>query len=321
MDNEMQLLMARIAHLGAIGEAEARRIVNEIYNDGIVSREEAEAVFRLNDQLADRDPAWVERFIIAIGDFLLNKQPAPGWVGEEDADWLIGMIGREDNEVSDSELDLMLSVLRRAEGAPMRLSRFCLQAVSRRIMDEGAASEEMTERMRRILYAPAGEASLWVSRHEASVLFGTNDAIARAANAASWNNLFAKAVLNHLIAAAHPDPGSESDALNRQAWLKDKKTNVSGFLSSMAGSFTSGSWFDKVSRDHDAAMRAREMAKEAASRAGSQITQNEKNWFLRRLGWDKSVSPAERKLVDLLNTEVPGFAHGLLEATQPMKAA
>ena len=105
-DNEMQLLMARIAHLGEISEAEARRIVNEVYTDGVVNRDEAEALFQLNDQLADRDPVWVERFIEAIKDFVLTREAPEGWVSDAEADWLISIIGR-DGHVSMKGLNLI----------------------------------------------------------------------------------------------------------------------------------------------------------------------------------------------------------------------
>ncbi len=321
MENEMQLLMARIAHLGELTEADARRIVNDVYKDGVVSREEAEALFHLNEQLSDRDPLWVERFIEAIKDFLLTREAPEGWISDDEADWLIGIIGRDGHVETESEIDLMLALLRQAEGAPESLSRFCLEAVSRRIIEAGVADEAMSDRMRRVLSAPAGEGALWVTRHEATVLFRTNDAIANAPNAKSWNNVFAKAILNHLVSAAHPDPTTESDALARDAWLKDNKASVGGFFSRMANAFTSGTWFDKISQDEEAAARARYMAKEAAAKTGKAVSEEEEKWFLRRLGWDKTVSPAERTLIDLLNNEAPGFARGLREATQSIEAA
>ncbi|MEQ8557006.1 MAG: hypothetical protein RIB03_01715 [Henriciella sp.] len=321
MDSEMQLLMARIAHLGEIGEAEARRIVNEVYRDGVVTREEAEALFRLNEQLADRDPVWVERFIEALKDFLLTREAPQGWISDDEASWLMKVIGRDGHVESESEIDLLLELLRYAEGAPEELSRFCLEAISHRIIENGVANEAMSERMRRILSAPGGEAGLWVSRHEAIVLFRTNDAIAEAPNAKSWNNVFAKAILNHLLSAAHPEPDTEADALAREAWLEDNKASVGGFFSKMVNAFTSGSWFDKVSYDAEAAARARYMAKEVATKTGKQIIEEESKWFLRRLGWDKTVSPAERTLIELLKSEAPGFARGLREATQAMDAA
>lgn len=321
MENEMQLMMARIAHIGEISEAEARRIVNEIYKDGIVSRDEAETLFRLNNQLAERDPVWVERFIEAIKDFLLTREAPEGWITDDEADWLIAQMSADGHIETASEIDLMLTLLRYADGAPESLSRYCLEAISRRIIKNGVADEAMTERMRRILFAPAGESSLFVSRHEATILFQTNDAVANAPNAMVWNTMFAKAVLNHLVAAAHPDPVSEAEALRREAWLKDTNTSVSGFFGRMVNAFTSGTWFDKISYNEEAAARARYKAKESAHKKGAVVTDDEQNWFLRRLGWDKTVSPAERALVDLLKSEAPGFAQGLQEATKSIEAA
>ncbi|MGB3626213.1 MAG: hypothetical protein WA989_10300, partial [Henriciella sp.] len=279
MENEMQLLMARIAHLGEMTEGEARRIVNEIYRDGIVSRQEAESLFRLNDQLAERDPVWVERFIEAIKDFLLTREAPEGWITDEEADWLMAQTGRDGHIETASEIDLILTLLRYADGAPESLSRYCLEAVSRRIIENGVADAAMTERMRRILFAPAGEASLWVNRHEATILFKTNDAVAEAPNTKMWNTMFAKAILNHLVAAAHPDPVTEADALKREAWLKDTNASVGGFFSRMANAFTSGTWFEKVSHDAEAAARARYMAKEANGKKAAAVTADEQNWF------------------------------------------
>ena len=321
MENEMQLMMARIAQLGELSEAEARRIVNEVYSDGIVSRDEAETLFRLNDQLSERDPVWVERFIEAISDFLLTREAPEGWVTDEEATWLMEQTGRDGHIETASEIDLILSVLRMADGAPESLSHHCLEAISRRIIKDGVADEAMTERMRRILFAPAGDSALYVSRHEATVLFETNDAIAEAPNARAWNTMFARAILNHLVGAAHPDPLTEAEALRREAWLKDTSSSVGGFFARMANAFTSGTWFEKISYDEEAAARARYVAKEAAGKKGAVVTQDEQNWFLRRLGWDKSVSPAERELIELLKSEAPGFARGLKEATKSIEAA
>lgn len=316
MSEELQLMMAQIAHLGELSAAQARRVVDDVFRDGIVSREEAELLFRLNGRLEETEPDWSARFIEAIKDFLLASEPPAGFITQDEASWLQGQIERDGHVETDSELDLMLALLRYADGAPLSLSTFCLEAVSRRIIHEGRADEAMAERMRRVLHAPAGDGSVGITRREANVLFATNDAIARSANSRLWDTVFAKAVLNHLIGAAHPDPATEAEALSRQAWLESTNTEIGGFLTRMAGAFTSGSWFDKISHSEAAAARARHHAKEAARRGHSIIEPAEKNWLLRRLGWDKSVSPAERMLFKLLNEEAPGFVRGLNEAVK-----
>ncbi len=305
--------MAQIAELGELSQTEARRAVEEIYRDGIVSRTEAEALFRLNATLKQPDVMWTDRFVEAVKDFLLHGEPPAGLVTDEEASWLIGQIEGTGQAASDSEIDLMLAILRYADAAPTSLSRFCLEAISRRIIDAGCANEEMSERMRRILHAPAGDGAIWITRHEANVLFKTNDAIGQAVNAKSWENVFAKAILNHLVSAAHPDPATEC-ALTREAWLRDTDVNVGEFIGRMANAFTGGTWFERVSFSPESAARARYYAASEARRAGAKITEDEEQWFLKRLGWDKSVTPAERRLVNLMNSEAPAFVKGLSEA-------
>ena len=314
MSEDLKARMAQIAQLGQLSRSEARVLLNEVYADGVVSRDEAEALFRLNSTLAEPDPEWTDRFVEIVKDFLLLHEAPAGWVTEEETDWLISQIGREGHLPNDAEIDLMLSTLRYADGAPVRLSHFCLDAISNRIIEAGFADDAMTERMRRILHTPAGDGATAISRHEANVLFRTNDVIGHALNSKSWENVFAKAVLNHLVSAAHPDPLTEEWALTREAWLRDTDMSVGGFLGRMTNAFVSGKWFDRVSYSEESAARARYYAANEARRAGAKITEEESQWFLKRLGWDKSVTPAERRLVNLMREDVPAFARGLSEA-------
>jgi hypothetical protein len=311
MNQDLQLMMTRVARLGEMSEAEARRIVNEVYQDGIVSRGEAEALFRLNDSLADADPMWNSRFGEALNDYLLTREPPQGWVTDDEADWLIAQVDHHGETPSLDEIDLLLAVLRKAEGAPVKLSRYTLDAVSNRIAADGSASAEMTERMRYALYAAGGEQGIWVSQHEATVLFRTNDKIAMAANSPSWNDLFARAIGNHLMARAHPNPQSEADALNREKWLSDTSGGAGSFFSRMVGSIGAGGWFEKVTYDSKKAARARAAMDEAARMQAEKVTEDENAWFLKRLGWDQKISPAERALIEFLKAEAPGFAQGL----------
>lgn len=313
MKQDLQLMMTRVAKLGEMSEAEARRIVNEVYADGIVSRGEAEALFRLNDSLSDADPMWNNRFAEAVKDYLLTREPPQGWVTDDEADWLIAQVDHEGDVPSLDEIDLLLAVLRKAEGAPERLSRYTLNAISERIAANGSADKGMVERMRFALYASAGEQGVWVSRHEATVLFMTNDKVAMAGNDPAWNDLFARAIGNHLMARAHPNPQSERDALSREKWLSDASGGVGSFFSRMAGSF-GGGWFEKVTYDSKKAAKARSVMNEALNQAAEKVTSDENAWFMKRLGWDGKVSPAERALIEFLKEEAPGFAQGLAVA-------
>lgn len=311
MDQETNILMARVAKLGEISEAEAHRIVNDIYKDGIVSRGEAESLFRLSDMLSATDPAWTSRFQEAMKDYLLTREPPEGWITEGEADWLIAQVQSVGHEPTLDELDLLIELLRKADGAPEMLAEFTIDAVSRRIISDGMASLKMVERMRAALYAGAGHGGMWVSQHEAVTLFKTNDAIADADNAPTWNDLFARAVGNHLMARAHPSPQSVEGALAREAWLQDNSSSVGGFFTRMGGSFTSGNWFEMITHNGRKAAKARQVAAEAANREAEKVTEFESDWLMKSLGSDGKISPAETALIAFLKNEAPGFAEGL----------
>lgn len=313
MDRDLQVMMSRVARLGEMSEEEARRIVNQVYEDGIVSRGEAEALFRLNDQLTSADPLWKTRFTEAVKDYLLTREPPKGWVTEEEVAWLIKQVDHHGDRPSLEEIDLVIHILRFADGAHESLFDHALSTVSQRIIADGSASADMVERMRYLVFARSGDSASWVSRNEAVILFQTNDAIAFAKNDPSWNDFFARAIANHLMARAHPNPVTEKEALRRENWVSDKSANPLRFFSKMAGSFD-GDWFKKIAFSSDKASRARMRAADIANRAAEKVTKDETDWLMQRLGWDDKISPAERELLRFLKDEVPGFAEGLAVA-------
>ena len=314
MNQETKVLMARVAKLGEISESEAHRIINEIYKDGIVSRAEAESLFRLNDMLSAMDPAWISRFQEAMKDYLLTREPPEGWITDGEAEWLIAQVQNDAHIPSLDELDLLIELLRKADGAPEKLARFTVEAVSDRIISDGIASLNMVERMRYALYAGAGHGGLWVSQFEAGLLFKTNDAIAEADNAPTWNDLFARAVGNHLMARAPPDPQTVEGALARESWLQDSSSSTGGCFSRMGASSSSGNWFEMITHNGRKAARARQTAAEAADREAEKVTEFENEWLLAGIGADGKVSPAETALIEFLKQEAPGFAQGLAVA-------
>ncbi|MEL6857592.1 MAG: hypothetical protein AAFO74_04355 [Pseudomonadota bacterium] len=311
MDQATKVLMAHVAQLGEISEGEAHRIVNEIYQDGIVSRAEAESLFRLSDMLSSSDPAWQSRFQEAMCDFLLTREPPEGWITDDEAEWVIAQVQTDGHLPTLDEMDLLIGLLRKAEGAPAKLAKFTLDAIADRIISDGLANLKMVERLRFALYAGAGDGGLWVSQYEAAILFKINDQIAEARNASTWNDLFARAVGNHLMARAHPAPQTVESALAREDWLNDTSSNVGGFFARMGASFGSGNWFEAISYNRKKAEQARRAAEDAALREAEKVTDLENDWLLSSIKEDGKVSPAELALLEFLKSEAPGFAQGL----------
>ncbi|MEM1150864.1 MAG: hypothetical protein AAGI03_09925 [Pseudomonadota bacterium] len=301
-------LLKRIVALGQSSRSEAEERITEVFQDGLVSRAEAESLFALTPKFTASSDSWNDRFVEAVCDYVLENEAPRNWVSDEEADWLMGLIAKRNGGPLDVDLDLLLCLLRKAEGAPPRLGTYALQAICDHIVAEGSARDDDVERVRRAVFAQSSDGGLWVSREEAGILFATNDKIANGRNAASWSDLFARAVGNHLLAAAHPDPMTEGEALAREKWLQ---TEGGGILSTLSTAYSSGDWFQRVTHDPKRAERARTAAREAAERIAAEVTGEESDWFLRRLRWDNKISPAERALIDFLGKEAPGFSQGL----------
>ncbi len=314
-DSENLKVIARLKSVTEVTSADLMQVVRQVYADGVVSRAEAEAVFSLNARLTQVNAHWPDRFVDIIRCFLLEVQAPVGWVTEAETAWLEAQIIREGRDVIDSEIELLLSLLRHAEGAPQALSAFALKVVCDRVRLDGHASAHHVEWLRRVLYAPAGQGAVWVTREEANALWALNDDIGMSANVLAWNDLFSRAIANHLMAFVHPSPDDIAGALAREAWLKDTSSaGISGRFQSMLNSFADGSWFEKIAHDPGKAAIARSAAREAAAARAEAIVPEEKTWFLKRLGWDKRTTPAERALIDFLRAEAPGLVNGIAAA-------
>lgn len=304
-------VLSKVRELGQASRDEVETRIHDIFRDGVITRAEAEALIRVSPRFSQSVPSWNARVIEAVCDYLLTQESPQGWITDDEADWLIGLLRGRTGKVLTGDIDLLLTLVRKAEGAPPRLGLMALELVCQRIVEAGQALDEDVERVRSAVYAQSSEGGLWVTRKEACVLFVTNDAIAGADNAPAWNDLFARTIGNHLLAAAHPDPITEMEALAREDWLSRPE---GGVLSGLTSMFDAGRWFERVAYDPRKAEQAREAAKAAARRAGETVTEEESDWVLRRLRWDGDVSPAERALVDFLKREAPGLTHGLTAA-------
>ncbi len=311
MDDQMQAMLSQVAKLVEVSDEEASRIMAAIYKDGVVSRAEAEAVFRVRRDIQALDANWSARFVETIRDFILFGNAPTGWVSQDEADWLLGQLSDGQSEPLRQDIDLLVSLLRNAEGAPESLGKAAVEGACRIICRTRKAKAQDIERLRGALYAQGGDGGMWVTAYEAGLLFQTNDAIAFAKNDPAWNDLFARAIANHLLARAHPDPATEMDALRREAWLSEAKSDPLALIGKSLGSFNSGDWFQSIFYDTKKASEARMAADEAANRAAAQITDDEFEWVVRHLGKDERHSPAEEALIAFLDEELPGFTAGI----------
>jgi hypothetical protein len=314
MDQGFEGLLSQISGVVKLSEEDAYRYATHMYRNNVKSLSDAGALFEMNTKLAGTDVSWDRLFVGALKDYVLSQSDPKNWVTEEEASWLIASIDRNEGPPIATEVDLLLQIIRYAEGFPDHFGYFTLQMACARITRIGKAYAEDVERVRRALIVPVGDSQTWITAAEADLLLRTNDAIAFAANDPSWNDLFARAIANHLFARAHPEPLSEGDVLSRDHWVGDMRPEPGTFLDDVRSSFLEGRWFAPLSESESKAEIAREVAREAAHRATDIGTDDEASWFLKCVGTERSVSLAERALLDFLKLEAPGFPQGLAVA-------
>ncbi len=274
--------------------------------DGTMAPEEADAVFALNDALAEPTPEWSDFFVEAIGEFVVNGTDPKGYVSEDNARWLIARIDRDGTLDGMTELELLVRVLERAFNTPDRLKAYVLEQVERAVLngrgptrrggslEPGHVNTAEAGILRRVLFAPAGDAPAAVSCAEAELLFRLKDATLGAANALEWKQMFVQGVANYLQGVASRTAQiSRERAAELEAFVADDRSSVSGFLGRMATAAPNafGVVFGKKQPERD---------RFAELRAAEQVTGDERQWLDAHVNADGELDAYEQALIAFL---------------------
>jgi len=294
---------------GAISAEEILALRRASWDDGSIGPDEAEAIFALNDSLAERSAEWTDFFVEALGEFVVNGSEPKGYVSDANGAWLMARLDRDGRLEGMAELELVIRVLERALDAPASLKAYALAQVEQAVLTgtgptrsggslatDGINATE-AQVLRRVLFAPAGDGPAAVSRSEAELLFRLKDAARGAANTPEWKRLFAQGVGNHLMGLASPTAqiGRErAGAL--EAFMADGRSSVGGFLGRMARALPDafGAVFgaDDAGRDRMAERRAAEVVRD-----------DERQWLDAQIGADGEVDEYEHALIAFLSEE------------------
>jgi hypothetical protein len=308
---------------GAITLADVMRLRRDTFADGIVNVQEADALFALNDACAIKDTAWSDFFVEALSDYLVHQAEPKGYVTTENADWLIGKIGRDGKVDTMTELELLISVLDKARWAPSSLAAFALDQVKRSVLTgcgpvrsgkklvAGVVDAADVDILRRILYAFGSHGNVAITRAEAEVLFDINDATDHARNAPEWTELFTKAVANCIMSASGYEAPPREEALRLERWLNQEPDGVGGFLSRMvSGGF-------KAMLDAYGEQTAEERELERLERqkiaiiTAEPVTDEEGSWIANRIARNGVIDENEKALLSFIKKECVDIAPSL----------
>lgn len=305
-------LAARVSQDGVISPDELLSLRQLGWGDGEIHKGEAEAIFAINNVLSDRDPAWVDFFVEAIGEFVLNGTEPRLMCNREEADWLIDQIDHDGKVDSMAELEAVVCIVERAQNVPEKLKSYALKQLEEAVLNgtgptrcggelsDTHVSSAECKLLRRLIFASGGMGTAAVSRFDAEMLFRIKDATKAEANAPEWVDLFVDGVANYLkrFNFAHAQI-SHDRAKELEAFIADNKPNVGRFMMRMAKSAPDvannfGIVFGQKERGHGIAERAAE---------GNIVTQDEDAWLQSMVDADGELDPLEKRLVKRLAEE------------------
>lgn len=273
------------------------------FADNAISLREGEELFALGERIGDADCLeWHQFFSEAITALLIDQVEPRGYLSDADADWFIARIKADGHVLIKSEFETLLRVMERAREVPDRLAAFALGLVKDIILSgdgtaitgekhaPGVVTSADVAALRRTLFVASSEGFNSVTRAEAEVLFDIADATAGANNDPAFDDLFARAVGNHLLSGLGRRAPDRAEALRREAWLDERRPLLSGIAANFRGIV-----FGK---------RKTEAAAEPAPAAPTEIvTSEEAAWLKSRIHRDGAVGSAERALLAFLRSE------------------
>lgn len=311
--------VADIKARGSIKDNDVARLRQAYYADSIITPEEAEALFRLNDACPVQDPAWADCFVEMITDYLVEQVQPEGYLTAENARWLIDRMSADGKVETKTELELLINVIDKARWVPASLVRFALEQVKAAVLTgegptrsgldlgPGIVTEGDVELLRRILYACGGDGSIAITQAEAEILFDIDDATADAANHPSWQDLFVKAVANCVMSASNYAAPSREEALARNAWLERRgELDIGAVLSGM-GSAVAGVLGRYRAQSTEEAAIARLERQKVEIITHEEITPVEAAWLGARIARDGRTTANEAALLRFLKCEAPSL--------------
>lgn len=317
-----------------ITEADVKQLRGAIYGDGFVDDAEAAKLFVLNDGCRSDGTAWVDLFIGALTDYVVGQQQPEGYITAKSSEWLMSQILADGQIKSKTELELLVNVIDKARWAPVSLVEFALEQVKHAVingdgplrgghsLEPGTITPGEVEMLRRILYAFGGDQNIAVTQREAQVLFEINDATAHQPMNPAWTEFFCKAIMNTLMAHCGYQAPTREEALRTEAWLE---TRGDLSLGAMFGTIMEKGLSGILEAYREQSAEERSLARLERQRieiiTSEEITSEEVDWLVDRLGRDEKLTANEKALVDFIKAESHKIHPSLMTFVEKLERA
>lgn len=277
------------------------------WGDGQITREEAEAIFAINRSIERPSGEWVDFFVEALGEFVLNGSEPKGMCDEGEAQWLMSALDADSRLETMAELELLVRVLERARNVPDSLKHYALKQIEAAVLTGTGPTRcggELSGTvitgaecriMRRIVFASGGHGPAAVTRYDAEMLFRIKDATLGGDNSPEWQQLFVDGVANYLRGFTLENAQLSHERVKElEAFIADNKASVGRFMGAMAREVPqAANHFGKVFGQKPEPFSYTELQAE-----GDLVSENEKRWLDSMIDSDGQVDALERALLD-----------------------
>ena len=295
----------RVAVSGKVEAADIAELRRAIYNDGVVSRAQGEALFEIERVRTAHSDAWSELFVEALTDYAIKQEPPEGYLSEDTAAWITAEISKRRKPSTDAEIELVINLIEKAREVPAAFSSFALRLVKDMVMygdgvdargrshDGSCISEADINSLQRVLWGAGSEGLMAVSRDEAEALFSIAHASAGHDNdtkfdAFRWETetAYTKDAVNILGAVFGKRRNANWGQLQDSGFYKDTILNAR-----------------TLAQDLEHRFETENVAYDAAQLAASVMTPDKAGWLLDHIDQNGVMTEPEKALVRFIRRE------------------
>ena len=313
MSFQFKELARSVAADGQITPEELLALRRLGWGDGQITREEAEAIVEINHALSETSGEWVDFFVEALGEFVLNGTEPRGMCDEAEAQWLMSALDQDGRLESMAELELLVRIVEKARNVPDSLKNYALKQIEAAVLTGTGPTRcggELSDQhitgaecrlMRRIIFASGGHGPAAVTRYDAEMLFRVKGETLGANNSPEWKQLFVDGVANYLKGFTLANAQLEHAVMkDLEAFIADSEASVGRFMARMAREMPQvrnhvGKVFGHKRADWGYTEREAE---------GNIVTNAETEWLEKMINADGEVDELEKALLKRIEEDL-----------------
>lgn len=317
-------LIADMKAANAMTDAQLLELRRAFGSDMEIDGREADALFAL-DKLDTKPEGWADYFTLLLTTYLVHQGRPEGHINDAMAAWLIARIDHDGVVETETELRLLMSVLKVAEQPGERLEAYAINQVKEAVLSgrghvskgtltPGVIGKAEVELLRRVFYSVGGDGGVGITRLEAEQIFALNDATSGRDNDPEWQRFFVGAIANHLMMIAAPVKIDTAEAKRREEWL----TNGHGIRNPGEGKYVDLSPRAILNAFKEVFGLKKQEPTSGYSILNSEemqyaetITSDEASWLKRILYTDGGIDANERALLEFIREECPAIDESL----------